>query len=186
MCSSMNWNFTNLTIKEKMTLKKNHQSQNLRYAGVLPYSFKKTDNGDYQLFVLLGKDHDGWSDFGGGPKHGESLKQTAAREAHEESLMLLGPIDEIYKSLNVQNSIKSPRSIHYLIEIPYDDDLPMWYNTLYTRLQQGSRRNWQTFSVYLEKSAIQWIPLDTFVFQLQRYPKKFRTHFVQDMLSNSS
>lgn len=157
-----------------------HHSDSITYAGVLPYAIKKTAKG-YQFFVLLGKEATGWSDFGGDREQGESTKRTAAREANEESLTLLGSTAKIFKSLRVSNAIKNPRSIHYLLEISYDDDLPRLYKRLYTGLKQGSSA--KKFAMYLEKTAIQWYPLETFIFQLNHHPKKFRSWFVRDMIS---
>ena len=156
-----------------------HQ-QFLVYAGALPYAFKKTIGGNYQMFVLLGKEDNEWSDFGGDIERGESIKKAAAREAHEESLTLLGSTAQIFKSLRASRSIHGIRSIHYLLEIAYDDDLPRLYKTLYDRLSQDPSP--QKFAMYLEKTSIQWFPLKTFLFQLKHHPKKFRSGFARDML----
>ena len=62
-----------------------HESS-LRFAGFLPVTRHRRD-----WWVLLGKEHDGWGVFGGGPEaeDGGDPVRTAVREAHEESHGLL-------------------------------------------------------------------------------------------------
>lgn len=152
------------------------------YAGVLPYAFKKTRNG-HKLLVLLGKEPSGWSDFGGGRERGETPRRTAAREAHEESLMLLGSINQIMKAVRESKAIRTNHAVHYLHEIPYDDDLPR----LFKKLRVGLSRSPEAANLpmYLEKTSIQWFPLERLREELTHRPHRFRAHFVEDMLNPS-
>jgi len=151
------------------------------YAGVLPYAFKKTRNGQ-KLLVLLGKEPSGWSDFGGGREQGETPRRTAAREANEESLMLLGSIGQIMKAVREAEAIRTDRAVHYLHEISYDDDLPRLFKTLRVRLSRSPEAS--KFPMYLEKTSIQWFPLDRLKEEITLRPHRFRAHFVADMTPN--
>ena len=57
------------------------------------------EGGRTELEILLGKQHSGWSTFGGKGMEGETLLQTAARELHEEMRGVI-PIEMAMKALH--------------------------------------------------------------------------------------
>ena len=69
-------------------------------AGILPMAIR--DGTPYYLFGRegLGQDKGYWSDFGGGKERGESFRDTALREAHEESDGILGTKEAIRELLD--------------------------------------------------------------------------------------
>jgi len=54
-------------------------------AGILPYTFK-----DGTLLFLLGKESNGWSDFGGFAEHNETALEAAIKEFSEETRYVFG------------------------------------------------------------------------------------------------
>ena len=69
-------------------------------AGAILYRQARAEEegGQTELEILLGKQHSGWSTFGGKGMEGETLLQTAARELHEEMRGVI-PIEMAMKAL---------------------------------------------------------------------------------------
>ena len=124
-------------------LKEMGSGPSYRYAGVIPMT-------PDAMSMLLGKEAatGEWSDFGGGPDENETPELTAAREAHEESLGLLGSPDRIRERIVL---LSGGVGHHYVMEVSMDATLPR-------RFAQKRKRSKHKSSVFLEKSEIRWVP----------------------------
>jgi hypothetical protein len=97
-----------------------------RFGAVLPYA-----RHDGRIWYLFGCEFDrGWTDFGGteDAEDGGDLRRTAAREAHEESIGLLGSVEDIYAKCRLEcevtlDSASFSGGNSYLMEIEYDPGL---------------------------------------------------------------
>lgn len=104
----------------------------IKAAGVLPYTYIKTDCGRNKLYFLIGTDKSNKvSDFGGKREKGEEIFDTAAREYYEESSGLLGNMEKIKKELK-SDAMHTTFVICkcyriYLLKIDYIAELPKHY-----------------------------------------------------------
>lgn len=138
-------------------------------AGILPYQID-----DGKVYFLLGKDASTgtWSDFGGKCelKDNHDIKQTAVREFFEESLNAVidmktaTSILQDEKNYVLVTSQTLSRAPYYMFILR----MPMLPDTSRDRF----RRTMQYLShvakdVYIEKSDIRWVSLDTIVYCLE-------------------
>lgn len=104
-----------------------------RFGSVLPYARDADGTVRYLLGLEPGR---GWTDFGGTADAGDrDLRHTAAREAHEESIGLLGSVDDIYEKCSHEYTVELDSAVFsggctYLMEIAYDRELPERFSTL--------------------------------------------------------
>lgn len=139
----------------------NIDARTVAAAGVQPYAIDQ--NGD--VWLLLGLEPSGWCSFVGGRDEGETVIETACREAWEESAGVLGTPDHI-KSLILDDPdkyINSPtdtggmrRTITFFIRIPYSDDVIHIFDGVSHVLADVVSDD----SVYREKSELRWFHID--------------------------
>lgn len=100
----------------------------LKHAGVLPWA--RTPNGPV---FLLGRERSSkrWSSFGGRPEEGETILETAIREAWEESIGFLGSEQDIAQQINQYVADITLETVVFSMEIQYQPDLPEVYNRVH-------------------------------------------------------
>lgn len=152
------------------------QGNRIRHAGILPWMLTEDNT---PIFLLgyestwsgVGK----WSEFGGKPERDDpDLYYSAAREAYEESMGMLGSIEYIFDNINKREAFVSKKKAAI---IPYkvDDhiiniykDLPILFERMYNYVTPCMRRN-KTGNMAVnscpggrfEKSKIKWFtPLE--------------------------
>jgi hypothetical protein len=152
------------------------------YSGVIPYAYDKNGVIRYLLgyeYPLNSNERNkyniGWSGFGGSLEPKESEIDAAAREAHEESMGFLGTISQIKKKLHddqliIETGRNGKRAFNYLIEVPYDSNLPKYYKRVYDHFRKIIR---QVPEGYMEKSKIKWFT-DIQLNQTTNYRSSFR------------
>ena len=139
-------------------------------AGILPITkYKNT------VLFLLGREHydKKWSDFGGKRMNNESNFELAIREGYEELNGFLGTKNQL-KNLVKNNLVveieKMDKSYHtYLFTIPYDRNLPMYFNNLHKFIETNLPLSIDNNGLF-EKSQIKWFTLkelqsDKYVFR---------------------
>ena len=127
-------------------------------AGILPMAIK---NGTpYYLFSRegMGKDKGYWSDFGGGREKGETFRETAVREASEESDGVLGTKDNINKLLDesVIDQITMGGYRLYIVYVEFDSDAPSLFRRRYLRAKK-TRPSVLGVGGRYEKDHITWV-----------------------------
>jgi hypothetical protein len=144
-------------------------------AGILPTTIY---NG--KLYFLFGKenkyaDSPGWSDFGGGRDDNETYMETALREGSEELTGFLGDKHEIKKLLSKGTFIiqNDDRYRMFLFVLPYDSQLPFYYNNNYRFLEKKLDGGLLKTSKIFEKSEIKWVCIDDLI----KMKNKFRSFF---------
>lgn len=131
-------------------------------AGVLPYAQHKG-----KIYFLLGKERSNrtWSDFGGAGNKGETPKQTAKREFHEETR-------NIYKKIPIRlgKPILHPQRYYnlYLAQVPYKTK-----NEIETAL--GKDR---------EKTDFKWVDAQYFIKTIQEEYAKNKMNKHKDPRKN--
>ncbi len=143
------------------------------YAGVLPYAV----NADDTVVVLLGKEAYGkdvhkWSGFGGGVCGDESVVDAAIRECYEELNGVLPVTPDVLTAaagMRLQSG-----GVQFLVHTAFDAQAPAKFAAVHAliRAEVGPRR----YSPYLEKSEVQWVPLDT-----AQQSHTLRSVFVKDL-----
>jgi len=110
-------------------------------------------------FTFFSDERDGgkWSDFGGGREKGETPRETAAREAYEESMGLLGRspyhLRRKLKRFIVSNERRGRggrgcgRGRIYFLKMKYDPFVPKTYNKITSYLKKCT---WSCPEGYLE------------------------------------
>ena len=139
-------------------------------AGILPIAkYKNT------VLFLLGREHydKKWSDFGGKRMNNESNFELAIREGYEELNGFLGSKNQL-KNLVKNNLVveieKMDKSYHtYLFTIPYERNLPMYFNNLHKFIETNLPLSIDKNGLF-EKSQIKWFTLkelqsDKYVFR---------------------
>ena len=127
-------------------------------AGIIPVAFHQG-----KRYLLFGKEvYDGkWSDFGGGKENNETPFKTAIREGCEELSGFLGCKAELERKVK-NNKIMHLRAVtynSYLFEIPYDPNLPIYYNNNFTFIKKTFPHLLATNGMF-EKSEIKWFELN--------------------------
>lgn len=153
----------------------------IRYTGVQPIAWDvETPNidGRDRLKFLLGREHpeigwedsNKWSDFGGRPHPMDNLLDNAAREAWEESMGLLGSMEEIREAVKKSGKIvriyAAPNvqtGVVFLMPIPYQPDLPHLFARVYDYFKRCTVKSERGFDYipsclegFYEKTEIQW------------------------------
>lgn len=152
------------------------------FAGVLPYAYDR--EGRIHLLIAreaFGRDKGKWSSFAGGidAKDRSMPIQTAAREAYEESMGLLGPRETLVEALERSAiKIQVENGVQYLLQIQL---MPLLSESF-----QGVRAMFRAvngttttdgYSPFLEKDEIAWIALD----RIRRSGLRFRYGFWRDI-----
>jgi len=128
------------------------------FVGIQPFSVYKNN-----IYFLIGqekyeegyKDSLKWSAFGGLKNKNESYLQGALRETFEESMSVIGTLQEIKKKV-INKPIYYRNSCIYLMKIKYDENLPNIFNNFYQYTQKAI--NFNTINEgYFEKCNIKWI-----------------------------
>jgi hypothetical protein len=123
-------------------------------AGITPIAIYKG-----KLYVLLGREASGkdkgkYSDFAGGVEPGDkSPKETALREAYEESMCFLGTKTEMKKKMK---RITPDNATTFVLFIQYNENLPKLFENVYKyiKLCGGNIKKG-----YLEKDTVKWFPV---------------------------
>ena len=129
------------------------------FAGVVPYGFDATN----KLYLLLGREAGGrdagcWSAFAGSPEFGQDEGdevRTAAREAHEESLGVLGSMDTLHFLLQSKARVDTPTGTHFLLQLPYNSYMSITFDGVREALGRAAagRTHMRTF---FEKDRMFW------------------------------
>tara|TARA_A100001011_G_scaffold385355_1_gene459238 strand:- start:82 stop:618 length:537 start_codon:yes stop_codon:yes gene_type:complete len=130
--------------------------------GILPIAIHK--NKLYFLFGLENNmdDTPGWADFGGGKKNTESHFETATREGAEELNGFFGSINEVRQLVKKKlvTIIKLPTYHTFIFKIPYDENLPFYFNNNFRFSQKNLPEVIKdTENGLLEKQKIKWFSL---------------------------
>lgn len=127
-------------------------------AGILPMAIR--DGTPYYLFGRegLGQDKGYWSDFGGGKERGESFRDTALREAHEESDGILGTKEAIRELLDKHliDQITLGGYRLYVVYVTLDTTLPKKFRKQFLN---AKRRDPAVLGVdgRYEKDHVRWV-----------------------------
>lgn len=157
------------------------------YAGILPYFID--DEG--VVWLLLGQERKSewpdslkWGGFGGLVEENETFIDAAAREGYEESMGILGDVQQLrsYLSENMAYPMRSRHVRHYLIRLSEkDQSLPDHFDRMYRYAQWSAKISGQELPGLnkgaWEKCRIAWIPLDA----ARQMPKEMRPSFLKDI-----
>jgi 8-oxo-dGTP pyrophosphatase MutT (NUDIX family) len=152
-------------------------------SSVLPVTIHKN-----KLYFLFGKENPkedsakGFSDFGGGVEKGESIFETALREGGEELTGFLGDGSALKKHLKTHGGYYKLSHNDYfvhLFHLPYDENLPKYYNYNHRFLWDRMDRNLLNKTKLFEKIEIQWFS----VADIKKKIKSFRG-FYQDIIKH--
>ena len=145
-----------------------------------------------KLYFLFGKENSmedsakGWSDFGGGCENGENPFKTALREGGEELTGFLGDGKNIKtlikKSGGTYNITHNTYHVHMFF-LPYDENLPKYYNQNHLFLWERMDNNTLYKSKLFEKIEIGWFSID----DMKKRKKEFRGFYqeiVDDFLND--
>lgn len=164
-------------------------------SSILPIAIRKN-----KLWFLFGKeatleDTPGWSDFGGGMESSETPLEAALREGGEELTGFLGDATQLKALIKAnKNKIyhidhhfardkedKSPENRYHvhIIQIPYDENLPKYYNQNHEFLWKRMDKKLLKDTCLFEKINIDWFtPQDA-----AKHRSKFR-NFYREILDN--
>jgi hypothetical protein len=119
-----------------------------------------------KLYFLFGKENPledsakGFSDFGGGNEHGESLYETAVREGAEELTGFLGDSKQLQSLIHKRGKLfKINHNDQYHVHMflmDYDENLPKYYNNNHRFLWKQMNTNVLNESKLFEKIEIEW------------------------------
>jgi len=149
---------------------------------ILPVTIHKN-----KLYFLFGKENSmedsskGFYDFGGGLEGNETPYETALREGSEELTGFLGNPIELEKRINQGGGIYkiSHNDYHvHLFYIPYDENLPIYYNTNHRLLWNRMDNKILNDTKLFEKIEIAWFSLT----DIKRRMKEFRV-FYQEIVA---
>ena len=164
-------------------------------SSILPIAIRNN-----KLWFLFGKeatleDTPGWSDFGGGMEPSETPLEAALREGGEELTGFLGDATQLKALIKAnKNKIyhidhhfardkedKSPENRYHvhIIQIPYDENLPKYYNQNHEFLWKRMDKKLLKDTCLFEKINIDWFtPQDA-----AKHRNKFR-NFYREILDN--
>lgn len=143
-------------------------------AGVLPVAFRR--GRAYLLFARerIGskKDSGLWSDFGGKTEQGETRLETAVREAHEESMGLMGNKQDIEELINTSTigKINVGHYVTYVVEVEYDESIPKLFRKEF--LDAAPSVVEMNNGLY-EKDKVAWVRSDN----VNKFAPRFRKWF---------
>lgn len=141
-----------------------------------------------KLYFLFGKENEyetsakGFSDFGGGIDKNESIFEAALREGGEELTGFLGNGKQLQKHIKKNGGVLK-LSLHddyhvHLFYIPYDQNLPLYYNNNHTFLWDHMDHKVLKNTKLFEKIEIQWFDIQS----IKKNKRLFR-FFYRDVLS---
>lgn len=141
-----------------------------------------------KLYFLFGKENEyetsakGFSDFGGGIDKNESVYEAALREGGEELTGFLGNGTQLQKRIRKNGgvfklSLNNDYHVH-LFYIPYDPNLPLYYNNNHTFLWEHMDHKVLKNTKLFEKIEIQWFDIHS----IKKNKRLFR-FFYRDVLS---
>ena len=159
-------------------------------SSILPVTFHNN-----KLLFLFGKettmdDSQGWSDFGGGMEPNEtSPLETAIRECSEELTGFLGdPATikaHIKKHYHIHHQLGDKNSYHvHIIHIPYDENLPKYYNNNHEFLWNRMDRELLKKTKLFEKINIKWFSIPEIKQRKHEFRKFYQEivdHILQDV-----
>jgi 8-oxo-dGTP pyrophosphatase MutT (NUDIX family) len=133
-------------------------------AGILPMAIH-----NQKTYFLFGRerrypkyrDSCKWSDFGGAPDKGETIKETAIRECYEETSGLLGTLSEIRSCLenNYVTCINTDRYKTFIMKIKYDETLPQQFEDIYNDVYTNNPESLLKHDGKNEKDMAKWVEL---------------------------
>jgi len=156
---------------------------------VLPVTIHKG-----QLLFLFGKENDmedsakGFSDFGGSVEDGESIQETAMREGGEELTGFLGDSYQLKKHIKSHGGtfkIQHNKYHIHLFYLPYDKNLPKYYNLNHQFLWNRMDREVLNKTKLFEKIEIQWFSPSMIHKRIKEF-RPFYQEIVRHVLSKSS
>jgi 8-oxo-dGTP pyrophosphatase MutT (NUDIX family) len=124
---------------------------------ILPVAVHKN-----KLYFLMGRENKleksakGWADFGGGSKSNETPYDTAVREGSEELCGFLGGEDIMHERLKETYSFHYKTYHVFICRLPYDPNLPTYYNLQHEFLWNKLDQKMLTKSCCFEKDNIRW------------------------------
>tara|TARA_B100000900_G_C20531638_1_gene696588 strand:- start:158 stop:676 length:519 start_codon:yes stop_codon:yes gene_type:complete len=147
-------------------------------AGILPMAIHNCE-----IYFLFGRerrypkhrDSEQWSDFGGAADKGETKKDTAIREGHEETNGFIGDIKMIEDLVTnyLFTTISTNNYTTYIINIEYDDSLPEQFSQLYDNILENEPQLLLQHSGKYEKDMARWVKLS----ELHIFKKKARRFY---------
>jgi 8-oxo-dGTP pyrophosphatase MutT (NUDIX family) len=139
-----------------------------------------------KLYFLFGKENSmedsakGFSDFGGGLERNETPYETALREGSEELTGFLGNPIELEKRIKqgggIYKIIHNDYHVHIFF-IPYDENLPKYYNENHRFLWDRMNNKTLNDSKLFEKIEVEWFSTG----DMKRRIKEFRG-FYQEII----
>lgn len=115
------------------------------------------------LYFLFGLENEnensakGWSDFGGSLEEGESVYNAALREGVEETTGMFGTtrdLNSLIKKGNLKRLTHNTYHVH-MFTIPYDSNLPLYYNNTHAFLWKNTS-SYELTKTHYEKIKIKW------------------------------
>jgi len=158
-------------------------------SSILPIAIHKN-----KLWFLFGKEttldsSQGWSDFGGGMEPSETPLKAALREGGEELTGFLGDAEQLKTHIkSTKNKIyhidhhfaNTDNRYHvHIIQIPYDENLPKYYNQNHEFLWKRMNKQLLNRTCLFEKINIKWSSQD----QATETRNQFR-EFYREVLDN--
>lgn len=158
-------------------------------SSVLPVTIYKNE-----LLFLFGKENPmedsakGFSDFGGGVEKGENILDTAMREGGEELSGFLGDGKTLAKHIRSHGGIHKLKFDDYhvhLFYLPYDANLPIYYNQNHTFLWKRMNQKWLNRTKLFEKIEIDWFSYRDLTKRRNEF-RKFYQAFLDVLVSEKS
>jgi 8-oxo-dGTP pyrophosphatase MutT (NUDIX family) len=161
-------------------------------AGIIPVSERLNEEGDLETIFLLGKEQhevgwrgsDLWNDFGGRSEVQDlSPEETAAREAYEESMGLLGTPTEIKDLLQTAWRFDYDGGVSFFpyYTLRYNYALPEVFAKFYGYLSKCFRYSSAEKPCiagcpegYIEKTELRWFTIDELREAKRSQPRMFR------------
>lgn len=143
-------------------------------AGILPVAYH---NGS--IYFLFSREYTkkiDWRDFGGTTEKNETKKQTAVREAFEESDGILGTQSDIKKLIDEKCFYKVGANSYfvYLVVIPYDKTLPKKFKKRFNTILKTHPEKISKDGFY-EKDKLLWIKLENLSNHMKKFQPWYRT-----------
>ena len=132
-------------------------------AGILPVAYH--NNKYYFLFSkeyqIKNKNFIDWRDFGGGKENNETIKETAIREAMEETNGFLGTKSDIKFLIEKRclYKIKTKNYFLFIVLINYDKTLPKRFKKAFDKIAKAHPEKLAKNGLY-EKEKLKWIRLE--------------------------
>tara|TARA_B100000927_G_scaffold288019_1_gene281915 strand:+ start:48 stop:602 length:555 start_codon:yes stop_codon:yes gene_type:complete len=156
-------------------------------ASVLPVALHKG-----KLYFLFGKENQledsakGFSDFGGGVESGETIMNTALREAAEELSGFLGTSSSIQKLIKKNGGYHKVVVNDYHIHIffmNYDENLPKYFTNFHRFMWNKMDKHMLNDSKLFEKQEIRWF-CETELSKSMKLFRSFYRKMVEEIIQN--